>query len=86
MTLTEFKEWINHQENTYKYQLLDRMKSDCLYFLGFGNGKSELWGGTINAHIEYMQTLYSLIAEKPEWISEKEIEQFKQRMLEIQKL
>ena len=86
MTLIEFKEWINHQEITYRYQLLGRMKSDCLYFLGFGNGRSELWGGTIINHIDFMQTLYSLIAEKPEWISEEDIEQFKQRMLENQKL
>ena len=85
MTLAEFKNWINRVEETYKYQLLGRMKSDCLYFLGYGNRSSQLWGGTIIEHIEYMQVLYSLIIEKPEWLTNEEIEQFKQNMLETSK-
>lgn len=86
MTLTEFKEWIKHRETTYQYQLLGRMQADCLYFLGFGNGRSELWGVTIAEHIAFMQTRYSLIVEKPEWLTEDDIKQFQQRMLESQKV
>ena len=85
MTLDEFRKWIGSTEVEYKYQLLSRMKSDCLYFLGFGNGKSRLWGGTINEHLDFMKTLYSMIIEKPEWLTEEEMEEFKKRMIEIAK-
>ena len=80
MTIHEFKKWILTTEASYRYQLLDRMKSDCLYFLGYGAGGSRLWGGTINEHIEFMQMLYGLLAEKPEWLTIEEIKQFKHDM------
>ena len=83
MTINDFKEWILTTENRYRYQLLDRMKSDCLYFIGCGNGRSRLWGGTINEHIEYMLTVHSFLIEKPEWLTIEEIEKFKQDMIKI---
>ena len=80
MTINEFEKWVLSTEASYRYRLLDRMKSDCLYFLGNGSGKSKLWGGTVEEHIEYMEKLYDLIAEKPEWLTIEEIGQFKQDM------
>ena len=39
----DFKE-ILKKDNRFKYQLLDRMRSDCDYFLGYGHrNELQLW-------------------------------------------
>lgn len=80
MTIKEFKNWVLTTDISYRYQLLSRMQSDCLYFLGYGSGRSRLWGGTVDEHIEYMETLHDMLVEKPEWLTMEEINQFKQDM------
>ena len=36
----------------FEYRLLNRLKSDCEYFLGKGNGAEKyLWAGTVEKHI-----------------------------------
>lgn len=65
------------------YQLLDRCKSDCEYFLGGGNRqKKHLWGGNIEDHIRKMKDLYCLLPEKPEWLTFEQIEEYERRMKE----
>lgn len=70
--------------NTFRYRLLDRMKEDCKYFLGYGNRQPKyLWAKDVFRHIEYMKYLWQSFPEnaKPEWISMEEIEQFEKEML-----
>lgn len=82
MDTKEFIEWIRKQESTIKYQLLSRMKQDCLYFLGFGNRcEKHLWGGTAEKHIDFMRIVYAELEEKPEWLKASEIEQFSRDMI-----
>ena len=83
MTINEFKEWISAEADPkYRYQLLSRMKADCLYFIGNGCGGSRLWGETVEKHIEYMKTLYDMIEIKPEWLTMDEINNYEKEMLE----
>ena len=40
----------------FQYKMLDRMKSDCEYYLGYGNRSTKyLWGKSVEKHIEAMR-------------------------------
>lgn len=66
-----------------RYILLDRMRSDCDYYLGNG-GRSEkyLWGHNVPQHIRYMKWLWESFpeGEKPEWLTLGQIEEYEKRM------
>ena len=67
----------------YKYMLLDRMKADCEYYLGYGNRCARyLWGLSVGTHIESMLLLYDSFPEedRPEWLTREEIVGYGQRM------
>jgi len=69
--------------HSFEYQLLDRCKSDCEYFLGAGNGMVKyLWGGNVADHIAKMRELYALLPEKPEWLTLEEIDKYEKLMNE----
>ena len=69
----------------FLYQLLDRHKSDCQYFLEKGNrNEDNLWGKTVERHIANMYCLYDFLAEKaekPEWLTKEDIDKFKLLMM-----
>lgn len=66
----------------FKYQLLDRLRCDCEYFLGYGNRhEKHLWGGTVRMHIEFMYIIYYSLKVKPEWLTEKQIDEYLIKML-----
>ena len=66
---------------TEDYRLLSRLKADCEYFLGAGQGaEKNLWAGSVPAQIAKMQELYASLQEKPEWLTEQDIDQYAQRM------
>ena len=67
----------------FRYQMLDRMKQDCEYFLGHGNRATKyLWAGSVADHIEYMKALWWSFPEsgKPEWLTLEEIKDYERRM------
>lgn len=75
------------QEDTtnleYNYMLLDRLKQDCEYFLGNGNGNVDtLWAKDIDEQIAKMKELYNSFAdeEKPEWITMEDINNYEKKM------
>ena len=63
------------------YRLLDRLRTDCDYYLGAG-GRSEkhLWAGSVEKQIAKMRELYAALPEKPEWLSEQDIDRYEQQM------
>ena len=66
-----------------RYMLLDRLRTDCDYFLGFGErSEKQLWAGSVKEHIWCMKVLYLLfpINEKPEWLSMLDILEYEKRM------
>ena len=66
---------------SFEYQLLDRLRSDCEYFLSNGNhAEKHLWAGNVDGQIIKMRELYDLLPEKPEWLTEQEIDSYEQRM------
>lgn len=64
-----------------EYRLLDRLKQDCEYFLGNGNrAEKQLWAGSVIAQISKMRALYATVPEKPEWLTEADIDSYESRM------
>lgn len=71
------------RDKTFRYQLLDRLRSDCEYYLGYGNRYfGHLWGSTEIEHIEYMKALWNSFKEdeKPEWLSFSKILEYEKAM------
>ena len=68
-------------EHNQEYQLLDRLRSDCEYFLGVGNrAEKHLWTGSVRAQIAKMRELYDTLPEKPEWLTKETIDNYAERM------
>ena len=79
-TMQEIIETSNEQ---YRYTLLDRMRSDCAYFLGNGNRHAKyLWAGNVEDQIADMKMLWNSFKpdEKPEWLTMEDIESLEKRM------
>lgn len=65
----------------FNYKMLDRLKSDCDYFLGNGNrSEKHLWAGNCEAQIAKMREIYNSLEEKPEWLSEEDINKYEKEM------
>ena len=68
-------------QQTMEYRLLDRLKSDCDYFLGAGNRYAkQLWAGDVQLQIQKMRQLYDALSEKPEWLTPEQIDQYEAAM------
>jgi len=68
-------------EHNQEYRLLDRLRSDCEYFLGAGNrSEKHLWAGSVRAQIAKMRELYDTLPEKPEWLTKEVIDDYAERM------
>lgn len=66
----------------YPYAMLDRMKSDCEYYLGYGNRSSKyLWAKEPKQHIEIMKAIYNRLDPKPEWLTIDKINEYEKNML-----
>lgn len=80
-SINEFKQHLLSEGKEFNYMLLSRLKMDCEYFLGNGNGSERiLWAGNVNDQIEKMKELYNSVDPKPEWISMEDIEDFEIKM------
>ena len=67
----------------FRYQLLDRLKIDCNYYLGYGNRyPKHLWAHNEDLQIELMIKLHDSFDKdkKPEWITMGEILEYKKKM------
>lgn len=80
MTMHEIKDY----GPEFLYGLLSRMKSDCLYYLGYGGRNAKhLWALDERKHIDTMRNIYRHLCEiggAPEWISAEEIETYAEQM------
>lgn len=78
----EFNE-ILRREDTFRYMMLDRMRTDCEYYLGNGNRHAKnLWAKNEVEQIAYMKALWNSFGEdgKPEWLSYYKILDYEQKM------
>ena len=68
-------------DNTFNYMMLDRLKSDCEYYLCYGgrNAKS-LWAHDEQRQIDKMREIYDSLKIKPEWMTMDKIDEYAARM------
>ena len=68
-------------DNTFNYMMLDRLKSDCEYYLCYGsrNAKS-LWAKDEQKQIDKMREIYDSLPIKPEWLTMEQIDEYAARM------
>lgn len=68
------------------YMLLGRMRSDCDYFLGNGNGyEGHLWGGSVEKICDEMERIWDSLEEKPEWLSFEQIKKYRVKMMKARR-
>lgn len=74
---------VTSRDEKFRYQLLDRLKQDCNYFLGYGNrNEGSLWAGNAKDHVAVMQALWDSLPEKPEWLTKEQLADYASKMLE----
>ena len=75
------REQTESRDYSNDYRLLDRLRADCDYYLDSG-GRAEkhLWAGSVEKQIAKMRELYTALPEKPEWLSEQDIDRYEQQM------
>lgn len=71
-------------DKRFRYMMLDRLRQDCEYYLGYG-GRSvnNLWSEDEKTHIQNMKDIWNSFDEndKPEWLTMEQIEEFEKRMI-----
>ena len=72
----------------FDYMMLSRYKSDCDYFLGYGNGyEGHLYFKEVNEHCHERKKLYESFADedKPKWLTAEQIEEYRMKMIEARR-
>lgn len=74
---------IKNKDYSFDYQLLDRLRSDCRYYLDGHRNPDLLWAGSVEEQIKEMRKLYNSFPsdKKPLWITEEDINHFEAEML-----
>ena len=78
----DIKDIASYSES-FRYQLLDRMRGDCSYYLGYGNKSAKhLWALNVTEQIAFMKALWHSFSEfqKPEWLTLPQIIEFEKQM------
>lgn len=71
------------RKEKFNYGLLDRLKMDCEYFLGYGNRyEGHLWAKNVASQILKMKELYNSFSDdkKPEWLTYEDILNYEKLM------
>ena len=61
-----------------QFQLLDRMKQDCEYYINGHRNTNHLWAGSVDEQIKAMRELQKML--KPEWLSSEDIDRYEEQM------
>ena len=70
-------------EPRFRYMMLDRLRQDCQYYLGYGGrNPNSLWAGNEKDQIENMKTLWNTFPKEdtPEWLTWDDILEFQWTM------
>ena len=76
------KNGLDGRDPHFYFSFLDRLRSDCEYYLGCGGRYSRhLWTRDEYEHIALMRAIYNLLPVKPAWLTLEQIEDYADRML-----
>lgn len=66
----------------WRYMFLDRLRLDCVYYLGNGNRYApHLWTHDERKQIDLMREIYASLPEPPEWLTLEDIADFETQMV-----
>lgn len=71
-------------DETFRHMILDRLRTDCSYYLGCGGRSPKvLWAHDEKLQIKLMRALHDSfpIDKKPQWLSIKDIDEYERLML-----
>lgn len=79
------KKYIENRTEGFPYMLLDRMRSDCTYYINYEKDcpreYNHLWADhDPEAQIAYMKYIWEWLEEKPEWLTMEEIDKLAMQM------
>lgn len=75
-----FESFLN-EGTEFDYMMLNRLQSDCDYFLGHGNRSERvLHQGSVDKQIAEMKKIWNSLKEKPEWLTMEQIEDYENQM------
>lgn len=83
MTKSKYDTILNY-DKSLRYQFLDRFRSDCEYYLGYGNKcTNHLWANDEKEQIEAMKALWNSFShnQKPEWLTWEQILAYEKNMI-----
>ena len=72
----------------FDYMMLSRLRMDCDYFLGNGNGyEGHLYYKEVNEHCDEMEKLWNSFADedKPEWLTIEQSKEYREKMLKARR-
>lgn len=76
MTIEE----VLQRDESFRYQLLSRMISDCSYYLQSGGSRKYLWAQGEYQQIAYMKAIWDSFCKKPEWLTKEELERLETKI------
>lgn len=76
------KEEISTWDKKFRYQMLDRMRQDCDYYLNGHDTVNQLYADSEAEQIEYMLALWDSFddRDKPRWLSREDIVEYAKKM------
>lgn len=66
----------------HSYMLLGRLVEDCRYYLESHGGEEQLWAKNVEKQIQFMRGLWESMDEKPQWLTQEQLEYYASRMLQ----
>lgn len=76
------EDWSKY-EPRFRYIMLDRLRQDCKYYLGYGNrNPGNLWASDEKSQIENMKAIWNTFPKEdtPEWLTWDDILEFERKM------
>lgn len=72
----------SESDQQFEYMMLDRLRTDCNYYLKHPHPKY-LWAGSVDGQIAEMRKLYDKLKVKPEWLTKEDIDGYEKDMKAI---
>lgn len=70
-----------NKDESFRYQMLDRMRSDMAYFIDNKGSENQLWSHDAKSQLIYMKALWYSLPERPHWLSMEQINDFQSRAM-----
>lgn len=80
------EQWILERDECFRYQLLDRLRADCDYYLNYGRRCTKhLWADNAREQIAAMKLLWNSFpeGEKPEWLTWEQLLEYEDKMCAV---